>query len=450
MKDRSGACAGRARGAGEPCRGTATMLFLILSVASALTACRPPVQADAAEASMPAPEATAVLAREAGGGFGSREAAERTPGVTYTNVRVANVPWSIHVVAVDRSVPGLVVRSAHAGGAAVGLGTLSGQLAYAAGPTGKPVAAVNGDFYQRDSTFAGDPRGLQIVNGEVLSAPTGGVAFWVDTNGVPSTGPVRSKFEVTWPGGQRMGFGLNEERSSDELLLYTASVGASTRSPGGREYILEAAPGGGPWLPLRMGMTYAARVREIREGGNSRLSPEVMVLSAGPALARNLSGVSVGAVLQVSLGSEPELKGVPQAIGGGPVLVRGGQRQRIVPSGDGYSSSSMFERHPRSAVAWNDKYLYLVEVDGRQRGLSVGMTLEEFATWLVKLGCREAMNLDGGGSATFWYDGRIRNSPCDGHERAIANALVVVREATGGGGGTAAAQAAPAEALNGR
>jgi hypothetical protein len=424
------------------------MLFLILSAAAALTACRPPVQADAGEDSMPAP---AVTTREAGGGSGSRESAERTPGVTYTNVRVANVPWSIHLVAVDRSVPGLQVRSAHAGGAAVGLGTLSGQLAHAAGPTGKPLAAVNGDFYQRDRSFAGDPRGLQIMNGEVLSAPTGGVAFWVDTNGVPSTGPVRSKFEVTWPGGQRMGFGLNEERSADELMLYTAAAGSSTRSSGGgRELVLEAAPGGGPWLPLRMGVTYSARVREVREGGNSRLSPEVMVLSAGPGVARSLSGVAVGEVLQVSTGSEPGLTGVQQAIGGGPVLVRGGQRQRIVPSGDGYSSSSMFERHPRSAVAWNDKYLYLVEVDGRQRGLSVGMTLEELATWLVKLGCREAMNLDGGGSATFWYDGRIRNSPCDGHERAIANALVVVRESAGGGGGTGPAQAAPAEALNGR
>ena len=35
------------------------------------------------------------------------------------------------------------------------------------------------------------------------------------------------------------------------------------------------------------------------------------------------------------------------------------------------------ERHPRSAVGWNADSYFLVEVDGRQRGLSVGMTLEE-------------------------------------------------------------------------
>jgi exopolysaccharide biosynthesis protein len=55
------------------------------------------------------------------------------------------------------------------------------------------------------------------------------------------------------------------------------------------------------------------------------------------------------------------------------------------------------------------------------------MTLQEVGNYLVKLGCREVMNLDGGGSATFWYNGRVRNSPCDRYERPIANGLVVVR-----------------------
>ena len=96
----------------------------------------------------------------------------------------------------------------------------------------------------------------------------------------------------------------------------------------------------------------------------------------------------------------------------------------------------MTERHPRSAIGWDQRYLYLVEVDGRQDKLSVGMTLEELASYLAKLGCTEAMNLDGGGSATLWCDGRVRNSPCDGRERPIANALVVLRKA-------AASSAAP-------
>jgi exopolysaccharide biosynthesis protein len=90
----------------------------------------------------------------------------------------------------------------------------------------------------------------------------------------------------------------------------------------------------------------------------------------------------------------------------------------------------MSERHPRSAIGWNDDFFFLVTVDGRYR-LSVGMTLRELADYMAKLGCKEAMNLDGGGSATLWYEDRVRNRPCDGGERDVANALVVVeRRAT--------------------
>ena len=96
----------------------------------------------------------------------------------------------------------------------------------------------------------------------------------------------------------------------------------------------------------------------------------------------------------------------------------------------GYESSSMYERHPRTAVGWDSRYLYLIQVDGRQEGLSVGMTLEELGAYMAQMGCTDAMNLDGGGSATFWFNGKIRNSPCDGHERPIANALVIARKSS--------------------
>jgi exopolysaccharide biosynthesis protein len=85
-------------------------------------------------------------------------------------------------------------------------------------------------------------------------------------------------------------------------------------------------------------------------------------------------------------------------------------------------------RHPRSAVGWNDKEIMFVTVDGRQPRLSNGMTLPELADFLVKLQCTEAMNLDGGGSAEVWMDGKILNSPCYGHERSTANALVLVEK----------------------
>ena len=91
----------------------------------------------------------------------------------------------------------------------------------------------------------------------------------------------------------------------------------------------------------------------------------------------------------------------------------------------------MVERHPRSAIGWNENYFFLVTVDGRQKGVSAGMTLDELATYLVELGCQEAMNLDGGGSATLWFHGKVRNQPCDGYEREVANSLIVCEKTMG-------------------
>jgi len=85
-------------------------------------------------------------------------------------------------------------------------------------------------------------------------------------------------------------------------------------------------------------------------------------------------------------------------------------------------------RHPRTAIGWNDKQIYLVQVDGRQAGVSAGMTYDEMAAYMVKLGCTEALNLDGGGSSTMWVLGQVVNNPSKGFERGMANALVLVRK----------------------
>jgi hypothetical protein len=291
-----------------------------------------------------------------------------------------------------------------------------------------PLAAINGDFYQRHGPYAGDPRGLQIVEGELISAPSGSVSFWIDAVGEAHATNTVSLLQVTWPDGTSAPIGLNGSRSSHEIELYTPALGPSTQTGGGREFVLEPR-GNTLWLPLRPGRVYPARIREVRETGNSRILPGSMVLSIGPSLVRRVPRLQSGDALIISAATYPSLRGARTAISGGPILVREGRRQRIqTADSDEYEFSSMTERHPRSAIGWNENYFFLVQVDGRQRNLSMGMTLSELAAFLLEIGCQEAINLDGGGSATLWYDGRVRNRPCDGYERAVANSLVVVRK----------------------
>ena len=134
-------------------------------------------------------------------------------------------------------------------------------------------------------------------------------------------------------------------------------------------------------------------------------------------------------MLRISTASSPTLLAARTALSGGPLLIKAGQRQKIQSTPDAaYEVSSMLERHPRSAIGWNAKQFFLIQVDGRQKN-SEGMTLDELAHYLFQIGCHEAINLDGGGSSTLWCNGAVVNHPCDGgKERPIANALVAVRK----------------------
>lgn len=346
--------------------------------------------------------------------------------VEYKAKRDPRGPWVIHVVRVPRNQSEFQLSAVHADGRAVGLEPTSRQTKVLTG-LGSPIAAINGDFYRRSGPFAGDPRGLQIVEGELISAPGGSASFWIDANGEPHITNTISLLAVTWPGGGITRVGLNGVRRNNGAELFTPALGATTQTVGGREIILEQL-GENPWLPLLCGKAYRARVRAVRDTGNSPIEPETLVVSVGPALARTLPMPASGAELTITTETQPTLRGARTAISGGPILVSKGKRHRIRgTSDDSYESTSMLERHPRSAIGWDAEAYYLVQVDGRHR-TSVGMTLNELAALFLELGCQEAVNLDGGGSATLWFDGRVRNRPCDGHERPVANSLVVLRK----------------------
>ena len=71
-------------------------------------------------------------------------------------------------------------------------------------------------------------------------------------------------------------------------------------------------------------------------------------------------------------------------------------------------------RHPRTAVALDDDYIFFVVVDGRS-AQSIGMNMTELGNFCRDyLGAVEGVNKDGGGSSTLWVDGEVKNEPSDG------------------------------------
>jgi Phosphodiester glycosidase len=118
----------------------------------------------------------------------------------------------------------------------------------------------------------------------------------------------------------------------------------------------------------------------------------------------------------------------------GPLLVRDGQP--VSGDEEGFSAgSAQFDsditagRHPRAALGCDGQHLVALVCDGRADD-EAGLTLGELAGTMAGLGTREALNLDGGGSASLICGGALRNTPREEHGmlvpggRAVATALV--------------------------
>jgi len=86
------------------------------------------------------------------------------------------------------------------------------------------------------------------------------------------------------------------------------------------------------------------------------------------------------------------------------------------------------DRNPRTAIGQIEPLHYIfIVVDGRTK-LSRGMKFPALAEEFEKRGCVTAYNLDGGGSATMWFNGKVINSPHDGKragEREISDIIYI-------------------------
>lgn len=133
-------------------------------------------------------------------------------------------------------------------------------------------------------------------------------------------------------------------------------------------------------------------------------------------------GIDKDGVLVVGKFNIKEIKemSLKEVVTFGPQLIDNGKA--LITSGDGGWGVA-----PRTAIGQRkDGTIIFLVIDGRQLD-SIGASLREIQDLMMENGAVTAANLDGGSSATMYYDGKVVNNPSDMFgERYIPTAFVVM------------------------
>lgn len=274
----------------------------------------------------------------------------------------------------------------------------------------RAYAGVNGGFF----SYQGPPLGMLVIDGEWIKAPRDErTVLGIAEDGELLMDRLQFKGRVHFSGhGYLELTALNRGHAEDSsLVMYTRRWGSQVKGAERRTRLVVD----------RTGMV----TRVESDGTSVAIPPGGFVLSGNGGFAPSLRKVEVGTVVTVELKTEPAWPKLKHAIGGGPRLVKNG-REHITARPEKFRSDVYAGARPRTAAGiTKDGRLVLVAVEGGRAGDGGGMTLQELASTMIKLGVEQAMNLDGGGSTTFVVEGRVINRPSDGCARSVSNALLV-------------------------
>ncbi|MEW1718076.1 phosphodiester glycosidase family protein [Streptomyces sp. NPDC093109] len=292
------------------------------------------------------------------------------------------------------------------------------------GPGRRTVAALNGDFFDINGT--GAPQGPALAAGRLVQSAGAGAERAVGIGPGNAGRLLRLYFDgtVTLPSGPRALAAYNAARvPADGIGAYTAGWGAADRA-----LTVDRA------VPVAEAAVRDGRVRSVTDRpGTGPVVAGTTVLVGREAGARALAALRPGD--PVALEYRPRTDGGPlprTAVGGRELLVVDGVARRHEGAGNNTAAS-------RTAVGFSrdGSVMRVITVDGRQAD-SGGVTLTELGLMMRRAGAYNALNLDGGGSATLVARApgsdvlSVANSPSDGGERPVPNGLAITAPAGSG------------------
>lgn len=331
------------------------------------------------------------------------------PGVWVHHLVRNTGPLRAYVLDIDRSAC-VSVRALKGSETAVGR-TTTGDLLRMVPSVDVPLAAVNADFF----LFAppGVPVGALVVDGRLLAGPVARPVLAFDRASKPSIGVMQVRGTIT-SSSARISIASWNRPAASAIGIVDDAWGQMLDSI--------ARPTAVMLIPLNA-TRFRISALSSSHDGRARADTLLLVGSARASLV-------LGDTVTVNVSLAPAMP--HNAVGGFPLLVRD---SAIVPTIDSDGAVGFRGVNPRTAAGYadNGNRLFLVVIDGRQAGHSVGTTTRETAELMRDLGARDALNLDGGGSSAMVVrDGasgtqRVVNKPSDAAgERPVANALAVL------------------------
>ena len=379
---------------------------------------------------------SAVVAPLSGQRIDTVSQAAVAQGITHNQLLIREGPWRVNVVAIDLRQPGLSVRAAHADDKLRGFETVSSIARRKTSDSAVVVVAINADFF---SLTTGEDQNNQVIEGEIFKglqitdAPPDSAhrvhsQFAVGGDGRPFIGQFTFHGTVIRTSGARIPLdAINYRATRSSVVLYTARDGATT-----------------PWDSA--GTTVDIRLRFVAQHSDTSVYQVTSFpaeggtsdLQSGPVLSWPIGNPDLprpGETIRIQTNLRPAPLGLRTVIGGRPrLVVHGRSVADSAVQTEGTMTQAFLGRNPRTGIGFSrdSATLYLITVDGRQPS-SDGMSLAEFADFMIRIGVFEGLNLDGGGSTAMVVNGVLVNTPSDkdkaGHfvERAVGNALLVVK-----------------------
>jgi len=361
------------------------------------------------------------------------------PGIDLQVYRLNNpVPVKVYVARMDRNNLTTTIESSIAQGSiAEGRETITGMAARQNqainywgetwGARNRVVVAINGYFFdgstgtpwsgvahsgwytKRFDDFIGDAGFAWTVN---RTAHIGACVYHIGA---------KNKFIFKNTGYDPSLRGINLPAGNGELILYTPQYAASTRtsSPPGDpvlEFLVEMTR---PSLVLPSPAMATGYIREINDRiGSTPIPFDHVVLSAwGSVRTTMLDKISVG---EIAVGDEI---GVSQEISDCASSPSQNWTKTYASIGGDYhflnngvirtdfNNSDAFVRNSRTAIAFNDNFIFFIVVDAFDPDVSEGLNIAQLADFVKNvLGAIWGVTLDSGTSSTMVVNGEVINN----------------------------------------